>query len=264
MTHTGRRLVSAVALLLLADPCVARADYHTMGNEFTLSNHLYNGDRYGYFAMWTNDGRGASNIDWYPKPGEVKFEWGGVGQPYGRDYPPLTHNGWDYPPVYGNNLDALRVDGFAFNTDLKLTASQIKLPPGWTVKPNSAVSGFGTFSWLASASNLPAFQSWGDITIDGLGADATPDHFRWTTQPDGGPPPSSMVYVGLHMSGLTPSELNGYATEHWMGVATLTTPEPGSLALAVLGLGALGLRILTSSQSPRCRTRCTSLPSPPP
>jgi MYXO-CTERM domain-containing protein len=134
------------------------------------------------------------------------------------------------------------VDGFAFNTDLNLAASQISLPAGWTLTRNGQIDGFGTFSWVAMASNVQSFVNFGTITIDGLGSDAIPAHFKLTSQATpGAPSPSGMVYAGIHLSGLTPSALDKFATEHWIGVAMLQSPEPGSLSLAVLGLGALAL-----------------------
>jgi hypothetical protein len=246
MTRSPLCALAAVLLSLIVAPLPTRADYHTVGSEFTLSNRLYNGDFYGYFSLWTNDGRSPVIIpgEPFPKPGEAQFNYYVSGsQPRGKDYPPLVDTGGQYVPlpVYGNNWQNLRVDGFAFNTDLKLSPSQFTLPPGWTVTKNGHINGFGTFTWLATASNVQSYINYGTFTIDGLGTNATPQHFMVTSQPDvGAPPPSGMVYAALHLSGLTPSALDNFATEHWVGVAMLTTPEPGSAALGLLGLGALG------------------------
>jgi hypothetical protein len=230
-----------VAAVLVA-PLAARADYYTVGDEFVLSNRLHNGDRYGYFAVWTNDGRGASNVvslPPFPQPGQVQFQYSVGSQPWGKDYPDSGPPDYFPLPVYGNDYHALRVDGFAFNTNLNLSASQFAFPAAWTLKRNGQIDGFGTFSWVASATSVNSFQNYGTFTINNLGPDAIPAHFMLTSQPDpGAPPPSGMVYAAIHISGLTPSALDSFATEHWIGVATLTTPEPGSLTLVMIGLAS--------------------------
>src|SRR5882724_10546768 len=99
----------AIALFaLLAGALPARADFHTVGGEFVLSNRLYNGDHYGDFQIWTNDGRGISISPGapYPNPGQVQFDYYVSSQIVGKDYPYLVdakHQFLGLLPVYGND-----------------------------------------------------------------------------------------------------------------------------------------------------------------
>jgi hypothetical protein len=137
----------------------------------------------------------------------------------------------------------------AFNTDLKLSASQLQLPGGWHNSPKPAISTtspsytFGTFSW--GAGTVTNIENGVSVLITGLGADATPAHFLLGSSATQGPPPpfESAVFAANAVRESFGVESSSY----WLatnangisGAMPAAAPEPCALVLA--GLGVAGL-----------------------
>jgi hypothetical protein len=113
-----------------------------------------------------------------------------------------------------------KIGEFGFNTNLSgITASNFTtLPNGWSVSKNANISGFGRFSLDVGNSAAAKRVHQATIVLSRLSSTAL-SHFEIANSK------SSMFVVHLFQPGLT-----GYAA---------ATPEPSTLAIAVLG--ALGL-----------------------
>jgi PEP-CTERM motif len=124
-----------------------------------------------------------------------------------------------------------------FNTDLALKSAQITAPAGWKLDPNANLSMFGVFSWKVTTSNKESPSV--IVTIDGLGANATLDHF--TLPSVGG---ESVIFAGhvidfaLKRSDTTSQWVGGSLDPPPPGAqgSPPQAPEPSTLALAAAGL----------------------------
>lgn len=212
------RMLCVASLTLLLTAGVIRADYVTQTFSLNQSNHLPDGTHYGSVVVEAYDGIGA----------------GGGGLAAGQVR--LTFSA-DALPIYGPLGKNFGLDSVAFNTDLSLTPGQISAPSGWALVAKDKLGGFGTFAWSATASKAKYQSPTVTVLLSGLGADATLSHFLVPTLNGKGNAPAqgSALFAG-RVVGFTASAATNDAKAHWTAVQA--APEPSSLALAALALGA--------------------------
>jgi hypothetical protein len=154
------------------------------------------------------------------------------------------------------------LDTVAFNTDLKLTASQIAVPQGWTLAPNAVVPGFGRFSWVAHTQNPQLNEIIVPITIGGLGNNAAASHFFQSSVVTG-IPSALPAYYAFHDAVIDYYEGpnnpwlsvpqgpdTGWYTVDPRPPAVTSSPEPSALILCSVGLaGLVGRRVLRRPRS---------------
>jgi hypothetical protein len=154
------------------------------------------------------------------------------------------------------------LDTVAFNTDLKLSPSQISVPQGWTLAPNGVVPGFGRFSWVAQTQNPHLNDIIVPITIGGLGNNAAASHFFQSSVVTGSAS-ASPAYFAFHDAVIDYYE---GPNNPWLSVpqgqdtawftvdprppAVTSSPEPSALILCSVGLaGLVGRRMLRRPRS---------------
>jgi hypothetical protein len=218
------RLLSCAALALFAwaGPSAgsAMAGYQSASFIFNVSNVLPPSD-YGTVLLESYTGPGTVNG---LSNGQVRFT---------VDAPFL--------PIYGDPTQApnFGMDKFAFNTDLSPIPTSIVVATssnpnlGWGIKEDQNISNFGTFE----VEDKGTGHSRGDpitVTISGLGSNATLNHFIFLSDGNGG---STPAYFTAHLGGF-PNQ----PTSQYIAVTDITqTPAPPGLALALAGIGSLGI-----------------------
>lgn len=144
----------------------------------------------------------------------------------------------DYTSV---NPKAFGIDKFAlnFNPSLNITAAQVSVnASGWSAKidPPNSVSEFGKFDLEVAGSGAKDRVDPLIVTISGLGANAILSNFEFLST-NGHPD----AYFAAHVAGFS----LGNESSHYIAVTDLTpvspTPAPSGIALALLGIGGLGL-----------------------
>ena len=122
------------------------------------------------------------------------------------------------PTVYSSVGKNFGFHTIGFNTDLALSASQVTLPTGWSLTPNANLSMFGVFGWKATTTNHEGASV--TVQIDGLGTNATLDHFTLPSQ--GG---DSAFFAG-HIMDFSIKGRN--VTSQWVGASSVPpVPPPG-------------------------------------
>jgi hypothetical protein len=228
-----------MAACALAAPPAVHADYVSQLVILDQSNTLKDGVAYGSVLVEAYNGVGAAGGGL--KAGEVRLTF--------------TAD----PTAYDSVSKTFGIDHLGFNTDLTLTAGQITQPSGWKISSAKTLSGFGKFTWDADGSAKGGSRlNPASVLIDGLGSNATIDHFLIGSVGSGKNPPSEgSVYFAMHVAGF--SVKGNDATSHWVGGSTRLivdpppppgpegsgdvrpTPEPASIILGAFGIGAVWL-----------------------
>lgn len=222
----------SVLLTLVAVPiavCTARADFIENGYWMTMSDRLPSGTPYGAFSYAADNGKPGYHVPSVVAPGQILLSYLPMPQVWKFDFHPV-------PGIWG-------VDAVAFNTDLSLSPAQIQLPTGWTPSHNDSMNGFGTFTWVARATD-PKYRNgdnWLNLVISGLGDKADLRHFTFNSQVDPrGPTPQTPAFYAAHVSGGTATAADGFITEQTIAGTIVGAPEPSTLAICGLGMAAIG------------------------
>lgn len=213
--------VLVIALLPAGFATHVRADYVAENVILNQSNRFDDGPVYGNVLIeaWNGTGTGGGL-----SPGQVR----------------LTFSA-EVLPVYGK-LGHFGIGAVGFMTDLDLSRKQIVEPKGWILLENAPLDGFGRFSWAAVRILSPRLEPV-VLTIDGLGEDAVLDHFLIGSKlKDGGEPPQGSTAFAARVAGFSGNHTDDCVHAHWIGdpFPIPEFPEPGTLALALCGLGGLG------------------------
>lgn len=221
MTRSFRIVPNLIALSLCAALApAAHAEYVSQTITLDQSNKYADGPAFGSVFIEAYDGVGT--------PG------GGLNAGQVR----ITYTA-HLLPIYGD-VQFFGLTAVGFNTDLTLKKNQIQGPTGWNLQKNENLGGFGRFTWEESTIVGENRQNPVVLLISDLGSDAKLDHFLIGSLLKNGniPPQGSSAFVA-HVDGFAGE--TGDFRHHWIGHDILATPEPGTLTLAVLGLGGLGL-----------------------
>jgi hypothetical protein len=236
--------LGALALLALLAPS-ARADYVTRSYVLDQSGQLPDGLGYGNVTIEAYDGVGDPANDLAAGQVRLTFEA-------------------EVIPLYGPVKDRFGFRAAGFNTDLALVESQIALPAGWKLRTDRNMGGFGKFAWQAHGKPR---QNPLVITIDGLGAAATLEHFLIPSMTAGGDyPVQGPVYFAARIGGFDLNDDVHDATSHVAGAGypmpppgtdpewpdpdgsngsptepPVPNPEPSTLLLCALGAGCVGI-----------------------
>lgn len=213
--------IGVVLPALLLAPA-ARADYAAQHVVLDQSNRFDDGTVYGNVLLeaWNGSGKGGGDLS----PGQVR----------------LTFTA-EVLPVYGK-IGNFGIGAVGFMTDLDLSRKQIVEPKGWILLENAPLDGFGRFSWAAVRLLSPRLEPV-VLTIDGLGEEAVLDHFLIGSKlKDGSEPPQGSTAFAARVAGFSGNDTDECIHAHWIGAPFPIPqfPEPGTLALALCGLGGLG------------------------
>ncbi|MFN4258897.1 MAG: hypothetical protein ACK4RK_06335 [Gemmataceae bacterium] len=219
-----RGLILFLALGWWSITGAAQAGYVTQTLIFDQSNTFADGINYGAVFMEAYDGIGAPGGGL--SAGQVRFSF------------TLT-----IPAEYGGIGDNFGFQKIGFNTDLTISAAQITAPPGWSVLYDQTMNGFGFFSVVLQGTGNSRVQS-PVVLIDGLGTNATLDHFLiLSTKKNGEPPDEGGAVFAGHVAGF-----NNSPGSHYIGDPLPETdepiseaPEPATWILALCGISALGV-----------------------
>ncbi len=224
-------IATLITGLISASP--VSADYVSQTVILDQSNALKDGVAYGGVLVEAYDGLGVSGGGL--NAGEVR----------------LTFSA-NVVDDYVSLKKSFGIDRVGFNSDLAISAGQIATPAGWKLKNNKNMDGFGKFAWIAHGpgDRLNPLT----LLINGLGADATPEHFLIGSAGKSGPPSQGAVYFAAHVAGFT--VLCDDISSHFIGGSDVgadfppppegsgevrPTPEPTSLLMSILGVGCVGL-----------------------
>lgn len=228
MPTSSLRALPLIVLLLM--PLPARADFAHWAGYLDQSTLFADGTySYGFLSSEADNGQGSYHLP-SVKAGQVQFQFSVMDFAHSYDHGAVYIYGppWSLPQAFG-------LDVIGFNSAVSLSPSQITLPTGWTLSQHGVLGGFGTFDWVATATD-PAYRSRNVmVLIDGLGTAAD---FHTFANLSAGGPEGAANFVG-HVAGYPATAPNGFSTDHWIGGAIAASPEPSALALA--GLGAAGL-----------------------
>lgn len=145
------------------------------------------------------------------------------------------------------NINPLRTGdlfaSFGFNSDLSsatLSGATYTAPTNWFNHSglpdfNKNQDGFGQFDVVVGSSASADRVSTGTITIGGLGANGTVDHFQFNSS---GNAAEGNVFFAAHL------DPGGTAGTGFVGTGLgdlSVIPAPSSMILAFLGMGAMGL-----------------------
>lgn len=143
------------------------------------------------------------------------------------------------PQAVPQTLNNFGLQEIGLNTDLTLSANQVSADNGWSVSVGGStnISSFGLFNLVAtgSGSNRQITET---ITITGLGAQATSEHFTiGSLGSNGNLPSSGSQFFVAHEAGF-----GGGSQSTYIGGSKpplVPVPEPKSFALVLIGAGLL-------------------------
>ena len=222
-TATGWAILVTLGMTLSA-----RGDYVSQTFQFDRSDSLPSGPLFGSVTIDAYDGVGAPGGGL--SPGQVRMSFQAA---------PL--------PIYGPINSSFGFAEVGFNTNLPLTAGQIHTPAGWNLRNSSVMGGFGQFGWQAYGDPSLVSSPAAVVTISGLGANATLDHFLI---PSTSATDASVYFAGL-IGGFTLNTDGFNLSSHLVGVTAPTppwdsgvtpNPEPSALLLGLCGVWIVGLR----------------------
>lgn len=221
--------ILACAGLLSAAVNPAAADYVSQTYILDQSNQLADGTQYGTVVIEAYDGVGAAG--------------GGLASGQVR----ITYNA-DIVPAYGAVKKTFGIDQVGFNSKLIIFDSQIDVPGGWKDSLVAVMDGFGIYVWEGEKTGKGKNLTSVEVLISGLGKKALVENFLLT--PLLQDPPQGSHYFSAHVADFTASAETNNKTNHYIGGSTFAappgepapgeTPEPSTLALALLGLGGAG------------------------
>jgi hypothetical protein len=207
-----RLLLPILALLAAPGLPAAQAGFQTTTLQFNISNEFGPGD-YGQITINADTSTGTVTM---------------IVNAFTSVYSSTD------PKAFG--IDQF---GFNFSPSLTLDPSQVSVNKGgWTttIDPANHISEFGKFDAESDGTGVKDRVDPLVITITGLGADAIISNFEFLST-DGNPD----AYFVAHVAGFNYKD----QSSHFIAVTDLTpvnpVPAPPAIALALLGIGGLGV-----------------------